>query len=77
MRKISRAKPSAPFHKTESEGFRGPYKEFLAGINKGSVVGFYDIRALIIGIGFGGLLYYNHNKEPQNSVGNYKMPPIL
>ena len=26
----------------------------------------HNIGALIIRIGFGGILYYNHNKEPQN-----------
>ena len=33
--------------------------------------------ALIIRIGFGGVLYYNYNKdnkEPQNSIGNYYGP---
>ena len=31
----------------------------------------FTIGALIIRIGFWGPLYYNYNKEPQNSIGNY------
>ena len=38
----------------------------------GSMVEFYDIVALVIRIGF--WLYYNYNKEPQNSVGNHYGP---
>ena len=35
------------------------------------MVGFYSIGALTVRIGFGGILYYNYNKEsPKNSVGN-------
>ena len=34
-----------------------------------------SVGALIIGIGFWGPLYHNHNKEPpQNSIGNYLSP---
>ena len=33
-----------------------------------------NIGALIIRTGFWGPLYYNHNKEPQNSIGNYYGP---
>ena len=33
------------------------------------------IRAAIIRQGFGGPLYYNHNKEPPNGIGNYFSPP--
>ena len=32
------------------------------------------IGALIIRIGLGGILYYSHNKEPHNSIGNYLGP---
>ena len=30
-----------------------------------------NVGALIIRIGFAGILYYNCNKEPQNKIGNY------
>ena len=38
--------------------------------------GALNIGALIIRIGFWGPLYYNHNKEHQNSIGNYSGPYI-
>ena len=44
---------------------------FLKGVYKGSIVGFYSIEALIIRIGFGGLLYYNYNKGPPKPYSNY------
>ena len=42
-----------------------PYvrKGFLKGVYKGSIVGFYNLGALIVLIGFWGPLYYKHNKE--------------
>ena len=30
----------------------------------------------MIRIGFCGILYYNHNKDPQSSIGNYYGPHI-
>ena len=30
-----------------------------------------NIGPLLIRIGFRGILYYNYNQEPQNSIGNY------
>ena len=48
----------------EHRGFKGFYK--------GSVVGFYDIGALIMRIGFWGMLYDGDIKQPpQNSIGHY------
>ena len=35
-------------------------------------IGAYSVGALIIRRGFGGVLYYNYHKEPQNSIGNYQ-----
>ena len=35
-----------------------------------------NIGALKIRIGFWGILYHSHNKEPQNSIGNYSGPCI-
>ena len=43
----------------------------LKGSLKGSIVGFYSIGALIIGIRFRGPIYYTYNKEPQKSISNY------
>ena len=40
-----------------------PLKGFLRGVYKGSIVGFYNLGALIVLIGFWGPLYYKHNKE--------------
>ena len=49
----------------------------LQGVYKGSIVGFYDAGALIIRIGFWGMLYQNYAKEPpHNSIGNYLGPYI-
>ena len=35
-------------------------------------LGAITIGALIIRIGFWGILYYSYNKEPPNSIGNYQ-----
>ena len=47
-------------------GLRGrvPCKGILKGPAIRDPLGYYNIGALIIRIGFWGLLYYNHNKEP-------------
>ena len=34
------------------------------------------VGALIIRIGFRGILYYNDNKGPQNNIGNYYIRPL-
>ena len=48
----------------------------LKGSLKGLIVEYYNVGALIIRIGFWGPLYYNYDKEPQNSIGNYLGPYI-
>ena len=43
---------------------------------KGYRVGFYNVGALIIGIGFGGPLDYTY-RDPQNSIGKFFEASIL
>ena len=43
---------------------RLPLKGSFKGVYTGSVAGFYNIRTLIIRIGFWGTIHYNHNKAP-------------
>ena len=44
----------------------------LKGVYRGSIVGFYDIEALLVRIGFGGILFFSYNKEPQNPISIIK-----
>ena len=49
--------------------YRVPLKGSLKGFYKGSIIGFYNIGALVIRIGFWGPLYYSYNnKEPPKIV---------
>ena len=47
---------------------KGSFRGILKGFHKGSIVGFYNLRASIIRIGFGGILYYRYNTEPPKIV---------
>ena len=52
-------------------------KGSFKGSFRGSIVGFYDIGALIIRIGFWGPFYYNYNQEPPTIVLVILKAPIL
>ena len=49
-------------------GDRVPLKGPLKGFYRESIVGFYDIGALRIRLGFWGPLNYTYNKEPPQKI---------
>ena len=51
--------------------YKGSVLRVLKGVYRGSIVGFYDIEALLVRIGFGGILFFSYNKEPPKPYFNY------